>query len=249
MTVQHPLPELNASLRKLGLSGMLASLESRNQEALTGQMAYCEFLSLLTQDELLMRANRSYERRCKLANLNGHKTIENFDFMFNPKLNQRLIHDLATCYFIREKRSILLIGPCGTGKTHLAEALGFCALKQEYDVICTTQSQLTDALQAARATHTYGKKLKHFATVPLLIIDDFGLKPLKTPEDEDIHEIIRRRYENGSIIVTSNLAISEWQQAFPNQLLAAATLDRLQHRSEVIILEGASYRSRQITQN
>jgi DNA replication protein DnaC len=247
MTVQQPLPELNVSLRKLGLSGMLASLESRNQQALTGQMAYCEFLSLLAQDELLMRANRSYERRCKLANLNGHKTIENFDFMFNPKINQRLIRDLATCHFIREKQSLLLIGPCGTGKTHLAEALGFCALKQEYDVICTTQSQLTASLQAARATHTYGKKLKQFATVPLLIIDDFGLKPLKTPEDEDIHEVISRRYEKGSIIITSNLAISEWQQAFPNQLLGAATLDRLQHRSEAIILEGASYRSRQIT--
>lgn len=246
MTIQQPLPELNASLRQLGLSGMLASLESRNQQALTGQMAYCEFLSLLAQDELLVRTNRRYERRCKLANLNGHKTIENFDFTFNPKINQRLIHDLATCHFIREKRSLLLIGPCGTGKTHLAEALGFCALKQEFDVICTTQSQLTAQLQAARATHTYGKKLKQFATVPLLIIDDFGLKPLKTPEDEDIHEVISRRYENGSMIITSNLAVSEWQQAFPNQLLGAATLDRLQHRSEVIVLDGASYRSRQI---
>ena len=151
-----------------------------------------------------------------------------------------------TCHFIREKRSLLLVGPCGTGKTHLAEALGFCAIKQGFDVLCTTQSQLTAQLQAARATQSYGKKLKQFTTVPLLIIDDFGLKPLKSPEDEDLHEVISQRYEQGSLIVTSNLAVCEWQQAFPNQLLAAATLDRLQHRAEVIVLTGESYRTRQI---
>ena len=243
MTLQQPLPELRDSLKKLKLSGMLSSLDTRNQQALTAQMSYCEFLSLLAQDELLIRETRCYERRCKMANLKGHKTIETFDFTFNPKINQRLIYDLATCHFIRDKQSLLLVGPCGTGKTHLAEALGFCAVKLGFDVLCLTQSQLTAQLQAARATYTYGKKLKQFATVFLLIIDDFGLKPLKTPEDEDIHEIMSRRYENGSMIVTSNLAVSEWQQAFQNQLLGAATLDRLQHRSESIILDGPSYRS------
>ena len=248
MTQQHPLPELNDALKKLGLTGMLNSLESRNQQALSGQMSYCEFLSLLAQDELLLRDNRKYERRLKFANITSHKTIENFDFTFNPQINQRLIHDLATCRFIYEKQSLLLIGPCGTGKTHLAHALGFCAVKQGYDVVCLTQSQLTTQLQAARATQTYGKKIKHLTTASLLIIDDFGLKPLKTPEDEDIHEVVSRRYETGSMIVTSNLAISEWQQAFPNQLLASATLDRLQHRSELLVIDGASYRSRQIKQ-
>lgn len=245
MTLQQPLPELKESLKKLKLSGMLASLDTRNQQALSGQMAYCEFLSLLAHDELLLREHRSSERRCRIAHLKGHKTIENFDFNFNPNINRRLIHNLATCHFIREKQSLLLVGPCGTGKTHLAEALGFCAIKQGFDVMCTTQSQLTAQLQAARATHSYGKRLKQLTTIPLLIIDDFGLKPLKTPEDEDLHEVISQRYENGSMIVTSNLAVSEWQQAFPNQLLGAATLDRLQHRAEIIVLDGASYRSQQ----
>ena len=234
--------ELNEGLRKLKLSGMLDCLKERNDEAIANQMSYLEFLALLTQDEILAREQRRYERRYKKANFKGKKTIESFDFSFNPKINQKQIRDLATCRFIREKHPVLIMGPCGTGKTHIAQALGHCALQQGYDVICTTQTKLSDELGAARATNSYRKKLKALAKLPLLIIDDFGLKPLRTPQDEDLHELIDERYEQASTIVTSNLALEEWQQAFPNQLLGIATIDRLRHNAYQIVLEGKGYR-------
>lgn len=137
MTIQQILPELNVRLKKLGLSGMINNIEVRNQEAIANQMAHCEFLSLLAQDELLMRQNRRYERLLKTAGISGHKTIENFDFKFNPKVNQTLIRDLATVRFIAEKSPVLILGPCGTGKSHIAQAIGFCAIKQGCEVLYT----------------------------------------------------------------------------------------------------------------
>lgn len=187
MTTKQTLPELNDGLRKLKLSGMLDCLTERNNEAIANQMSYLEFLTLLAQDELLAREQRCYERRYKKADFKGQKVIENFDFSFNPKINQSLIRDLATCRFIREKSPVLIMGPCGTGKSHIAQALGHCALQQGYDVVCTTQTKLSEEMRAARATNSYSKKLKALAKLPLLIIDDFGLKPLRSPQDEDLH--------------------------------------------------------------
>jgi DNA replication protein DnaC len=243
MTIHQALPELTAQLRKLDLSGMVSTLEVRNQEAIANQMAYTEFLSLLVQDELLIRDNRGYERRLKLANLCGYKTIENFDFKFNPKINQALIRDLVTGRFIMEKYPLLIIGPCGTGKSHIAEAIGLCAIRQGTNVLYTNQSELLQTLQTSKATGNYGKKVRSLAKIALLIIDDFGLKPLRSPQDEDLHDLIAQRYEKAATIVTSNLALHEWQQAFPNQLLGAATIDRLQHNAYILKLEGMSYRS------
>lgn len=239
--INNPV-ELNDNLRKLSLSGMLDCLEHRNLEAVTNQISYSEFLQLLTQDEILAREQRKYERRYKKANFKGRKLIENFDFKFSPTINQALIRDLATCRFIKEKNPVLIMGPCGTGKSHIAQALGHCAIQKGYDVICTTQSKLSEELQAAKATNSYGKKLKLLAKITLLIIDDFGLKPLRTPEDEDMHELIAERYESASTIFTSNLAFDEWQHAFTNKLLGVATIDRLRHNAYKLILEGKSYR-------
>ena len=154
-----------------------------------------------------------------------------------------LIRDLVTCRFIREKYPVIIIGPCGTGKSHIAHSIGLCAIRSGFDVLCTSHTELSQMLQTARAIGNYKKKLHSLSKVSVLIIDDFGLKPLQTPQDEDLHELIAARYETTATIVTSNLALHEWQQAFPNQLLGAACIDRLQHNAYVLILDGVSYRA------
>ena len=242
---------LNKELKQLNLTGMLDCLPQRNQEAVANQMTYLEFLDLLAQDEISQRDQRRYERRLKKAGFKGHKTIENFDFSFNMKINQSLIRDLATCQFINEKYPVLIMGPCGTGKSHLAQALGRCALQKGFDVIYTNTQTISDDLQAAKVMNRYTKKINSWGKIPLLIIDDFGLRPLKYPEDEDTHALIAHRSESAATIFTSNLDLPEWQQAFGNQLLGVATIDRLRHNAYHVVLEGKSYRSAQknITSN
>jgi len=197
---------------------------------------------LLLQDEMLGRDNKKLQVRIKRANIRGDKTLENFDFDFNPKINRAQIKELASCRFVIEKSPILIVGPCGTGKSHIAQAIAHCAVCQNIDVLWLPQSKLFSELQAARAAGRYEKKFTELVKIPLLIIDDFGLRPLRTPQDEDFHDLISERYERAATIVTSNLDFSEWGNAFPNRLLAAATLDRLRHNAHRIILEGASFR-------
>lgn len=238
---------LESKLKQLKLSGMSSSLDARMKEAVTNQMAHHEFLALLVQDELLAREQRKYESRYKKACFKGRKTIENYDFKFNPTINQSLVRDLATCRFVKEKSPVLIVGPCGTGKSHIAQSLGHCALQQGYTVLCTTQSKLSDDLQSAKAINNYPRKLKTLAKFDLLIIDDFGLKPLRSPEDENLHELIAERYEQSATLLTSNLALDEWQHAFPNKLLGTATIDRLRHNAYHLVLKGESYRTAKST--
>lgn len=234
--------DLLKQLSQLNLKGVLQSLEIRNQQALTGQMPYLEFLNLLMSDEVCLRENRKYEKRLKSANLKGHKTLENYDFAFNPNINRPLIYDLATCQFVLHKTPVIIVGPCGTGKSHLAQALGFKALQKGFDVLMTTQSDISMTLNEGKATSTYHNRMKKLAHLPVLIIDDFALKPLSRVEEEDIHVLIDKRSEMTSTIITSNLAPSEWLASFTNKLLGAATTDRLQHNATLIKLEGKSFR-------
>jgi DNA replication protein DnaC len=238
------MPEINSMLKQLRLSHIVDSLPRRNRESIEGKLAHPEFLSLLLQDEMLGRLNNKLIARIKRASIRCDKTIENFDFTFNPKINRAHIQELTSCRFIAEKTPVLIVGPCGTGKSHLAQALAHCAIRQEIDVLYLSQNKLFSDLQAARAFGRYEKKIAELSRVTLLIIDDFGLRPLRTPQDEDLHDLISERYEKAATIVTSNLDFSEWGNAFPNQLLAAATLDRLRHNAHRIILEGASFRGR-----
>jgi DNA replication protein DnaC len=170
------------------------------------------------------------------------KTLEQFDFDASPGLNAALLQELASCRFVDERAPVLIVGPCGTGKSHLAQALGHCAVRCGHDVVFTTQTQLLGSLHAARATGAYERRFQTLVRVPLLVIDDFGLKPLRPPQDEDFHDLVAERYERGSTLVTSNLDFPEWGEAFSNRLLAAATLDRLRDGAYRVILDGESHR-------
>jgi DNA replication protein DnaC len=238
----NPLPELAPLLKQLRLSGILDSLAARNREAVEGKLAYTEFLALVIQDEVARRDQKKFDSRIRRAGFRGEKTLEGFDFSLHPQLNQGLIRDLATCRFIEEKVSLLIAGPCGTGKSHIAQAIAHCAVRHGYDVLFTTQTKLLGNLHAARATNTFERRFQSLVKIPLIVIDDFGLKPMRQPHDEVFHDLVAERYERGATIVTSNLDFSEWGDAFPNQLLGAATLDRLRHGAYRLVLDGESYR-------
>jgi len=238
----NPMPELIPMLKQLRLSGILDSMEIRNRQAIDEKLPYVDFLALLIQDEVARRTQKKLALRLRRAGVQTNKTLENFDFTFNPAIDKAQILDLATCRFMQEKVCVLVAGPCGTGKSHIAQAIGHAAIRAGNDVLFTTQSKLLGQLHAARATNSYSRRLATLAKVDLLIIDDFGLKPLKPPQDEDFHELISERYEKRSTIVTSNLNFDEWGNAFPNQLLGAATIDRLRHGAYRIVLDGKSYR-------
>lgn len=243
MSYQDIPAELSQALSALKLSGITATLPERNQEACANQMSFYDFLQLLLQDEILLREQKSYERRYQKAGFKGKKTIESFDFKFNPSINQSLIRELATCRFVQEKSPVIITGPCGTGKTHIAQAIAHIAIQKGFDVLCTNISKLSTTMTEARATNTYQRKLKAIAKIPLLVIDDFGLKPLSITQDDIIHEIIEERYECAATIITSNLEPSEWGEAFNNKLLGIATIDRLLHNATRLKLEGKSYRT------
>lgn len=239
----NPMPELSPLLKQLRLSGILDSLDKRNREAVENKMPYTDFLALLVHDEVARREHKKFNLRIRRAGFRSSKTLEQFDFDFNPGIDHTLITELATCRFVDEKVAVLIAGPCGTGKSHLAQALGHCAVRAGHDVLFTTQSQLLGSLNAARAINAYERRFQAFARVPLLIIDDFGLKPLRAPQDEDLHDLVAERYEQGATVITSNLDFAEWGDAFPNRLLGAATLDRLRHGAYRLTLEGESYRA------
>ena len=244
----NPIPELTPHLKQLRLSGILDSLEVRNRQAIEGQLAYTEFLALLIHDEVARREQKKLVSRLRRAAFRAEKTLEAFDFDRLPSLNRALVQDLATGRYLQEKVAVLIVGPCGTGKSHLAQALGHCAARQGFDVLFTTQSQLLGSLQAARAVGTYERKLQNLARVDLLIIDDFGLKPVRPPQDEDLHELIAERYGRATTIITSNLDFTEWGDAFPaNRMLGSATLDRLRHGAYRVVLDGDSYRAPRAT--
>jgi len=237
----HPLLP---KLKRLRLSGMASSLDLRAQAAIEQSMAPQEFLALLLDDEIERRDQSRLGRRIKEAGLDETKTLARFDFAASPAAPKGLLMDLAACRFIEQARNILFAGPTGTGKSHLAQALSFEALKRGYRVLCRPISHALSALYASRADGTYARLKSRMVNVDLLVLDDFGLLPLNAQAVEDLYELICERYERRAIIVTSNRAPEEWAEVFGNALLASAALDRLTDNAHIMTLSGKSYRQR-----
>jgi DNA replication protein DnaC len=204
--------QLEPHLRRLRLSGILETLDVRTQQAIAEQWGCAEFLARLIQDEAERREHKRLELRLRRGQVNTTKTLEAFDFGFNPGINRQQVFDLATCGFIRQKRNVLLCGQTGTGKTHLAQALAHAAARQGFEVLYTTADALLRHLHAGRADGSTDKRLQGYLAPDLLVIDAFGLKPLPPSGPVDLYDVINGRYEQGSIALTSNRAPEEFPE-------------------------------------
>lgn len=237
--------ELASVMKKLRLSGVLQSLDLRVREAVDENLSHPEFLYRLCNDELERRDHKQLGIRMRRANFESTKRLEDFDFHFNPEIPKARIIDLATCLFVEAKENVLLVGPAGVGKSHVAQALGERACRAGYSTLYTTAHAMLSSLRASRADQSYDRRIQRYTAPALLIIDDLGLRPLDGDEPIDLYEVIRQRYERGAMILTSNRALDEWYPLFLDDLLASAAMDRLLHHSQLLALEGITYRNPQ----
>lgn len=239
------LIELQRSLRQLRLGGMAAVLETRLHQAQAEPMAPIDFLACLVSDELTRRADRLLERRRKEAGFrDANRTLDNFDFSFNPKMNRSLVFDLATGAFIARHEDALFLGPGGTGKSHLAQATGHAAIEQGYRVLYRETHVLLEELADSALDGTRKQYMEEITTVPLLIIDDFGMRKLPQTAAEDLLEIIMRRYERASTLITSNRPVEDWGKLLGDVAAVSAMLDRLLHHGRVLKCGPRSWRTK-----
>lgn len=236
--------QLTPQLKRLRLSGVLESLELRNQQAIQDKLSYVEFLARLIQDEVERRAQKQLQLRLRRAAFHSDKTLEGFDFSFNPTINRQQVLDLAKSAYVAQHRNVLICGPTGVGKSHLSQALGHEACRRGADVLFVSTHKMLTHLNGGRADGSYDKRLQTYLRPDLLILDDFGLRPLGSPGSEDLLDVILERYERGSILITSNRAPGEWSNLFGDPLMASAALDRLAENAQILIITGASYRAR-----
>ncbi len=239
------LVELQRALRQLRCSGMAAGLEPRLLEAQAAKLAPIDFLSTLVQDELLRRQDRLLERRVKQAGFRDRgKTLDTVDFDFNKKMNRRLVFELATGRFVTQHGDGLLQGPPGTGKSHLAQAIGFAVIQQGHRVLYREAHVLLEELADAQLAGTRKAYVAQVTAVPLLLIDDLGMRRLPHTAAEDLLEIVMRRYEKASTLITSNRPVEDWDKLLGDTAAVAALLDRLLHHAHVLTCGPRSWRTR-----
>lgn len=235
---------LKTRLKSFKLSGIYNSLEDRLSYAKEKSLAYTEFLELLFEDEHNNRRDNSYKKRYSKAKFPAHKTMEDFNFNFQPSIDKKTLNDCMTCNFIKEKRNIVFIGSPGTGKTHLSIAIGIKALMKGYKVLFTSVSEMLQTLYSSKADNSYYQKVDFYLRPDLLIMDELGFKKLPGYSADDFFEIISKRYEKGSIIITTNKLFENWTDIFADNTLSAAILDRIVHYSTIISIKGQSYRAK-----
>jgi DNA replication protein DnaC len=237
--------ELQRALKQLRLGGMAAVLETRLYQAQTERMAPIDLISCLVSDELNRRSDRLLDRRRKTAEFRDpQKTLDNFDFTFNKKMNRSLVFDMATANFVAKHEDALFLGPPGTGKSHLAQAIGQAAIQQGYRVLYREAHKLIEDLADATLDGTRKEQMELFSTVPLLIIDDLGMRKLPATAAEDLLEIVMRRYERTSSLLTSNRPIEDWGKLLGDTAAVTAMLDRLLHHGHVLKCGPRSWRTK-----
>lgn len=238
------LIELDRALRQLRMSGMANTLETRLLQAQTDAMAPIDLISMLVSDELERRSKRLLERRHKQAQFRDpEKRLDNFDFQFNPKMNRNLIFDLATAGWIQRREDSLFCGPPGTGKSHLAQAIGHAVIQQGYRVLYREAHILLEELADATLDGERKEHMEQLSTVPLLIIDDLGMRKLPLTAAEELLEIIMRRYERASTLITSNRPVDDWGKLLGDSAAVSAMLDRLLHHGHVLKCGPRSWRT------
>jgi DNA replication protein DnaC len=234
--------QLEASLKTLSLSGMLDTLDARLGQAQAGELGHLEFLQTLCEDEITRRDAAALERRLRAARFEQTSTIEDFDFSFNPKIPAAHIRDLATLRFLDAAESVILHGPVGVGKSHIAQAIGHAACRRGHSVVFTKTSRLLADLAGGHADRSWETRLRRWARPALILLDDFAMRAFTPTQADDLYELISER-AGRSVIITANRTAEDWYPLFPNPVVAESILDRVVNGAHHIAMPGRSYRS------